>query len=176
MPPGREDDDAPRLPAIVATLRGFAGRSGARRVVLALDQGGSLPTAVVDCPADGPLEIAEGDEVRLIERPDALAGEPLGEPHVHALPPFEVDAQTGELRGVLGGLDSYGRAVRELALLFPGRSAVTVEWGTTDPGISLSLAARGSEPMALALGEAQFELPEGFPAPGRGGPPAGPAT
>ncbi len=169
MPSEPEDESAPRLPSIVATLRSFARRAGARRVVLALDQGAALPTAVVDCPPDGPLEIAEGEEVRVIERPDALAGEPLGEPHVHALPPFEIDAETGELRGMIGGLDSYGRAVRELAMLFPGHSAVTVEWESTDPAAPLALAARGEEPMVLALGEAQFELPEGFPAPGGGG-------
>jgi len=72
---------------------------------------------------------------------------------------------------MLGGLDSYGRAVRELASLFPGRSAVSVEWETSDPAAPLSLAARGDEPMLLALGEAQFDLPESFPAPGRDEPP-----
>ncbi|MFN8175086.1 MAG: hypothetical protein U0T02_08475 [Solirubrobacteraceae bacterium] len=169
MAPDAADDAAPRLPAILATLRRFAREAGAARVALVLDQGAALPAAVVDCPADGPVEIAEGGEVRVLGQPDALAGEPLGRVHVHALPPFEVDSGTGELRGILGGLDSYGRAVRELATLFPGRSAVTVEWETTDPAAPLSLAARGGdEPMALALGEAQFDLPEGFPAPGRG--------
>lgn len=168
MGEGPADEEAPRLPAIVATLREFGRAAGARKVVLVLDQGAQLPAAVLDCPPDGPLEVAEGDEVRVIERPDALAGEPLGHPHVHALPPFEVDVETGELRGMLGGLDSYGRAVRELASLFPGRSAVTVEWDTSDPAAPLSLAARGGEPMLLALGDARFELPDGFPAPGRG--------
>lgn len=171
MGEGAAEEGAPRLPAIVATLRAFGRAAGARTVVLVLDQGEQLPAAVLDCPPDGPLELAEGDEARVIECPDALAGEPLGRPHVHALPPFEVDVETGELRGMLGGLDSYGRAVRELASLFPGRSAVTVEWETSDPDAPLSLAARGGEPMLLALGEARFELPEGFPAPGRGDPP-----
>ena len=45
-------------------------------------------------------------------------------PLMRQLPPFEVDAATGTVAGVLGGLEMFGRAVRSLAELLPGASVV----------------------------------------------------
>jgi len=160
---GDEDRGAARLPAVLATLRSFAARAGATRVTLLYDQGGDLPPALVDCPNTGPVVVGEGEEQRAIADPDALGGRALGEPHVHALPPFDVDAAEGRITAPLGALESHGRAVRDLGALFGGRSAVSVEWPTTDPEAPLTLASRAGEPMVAALGDAQFDLPDGWP-------------
>jgi hypothetical protein len=53
--------------------------------------------------------------------------------------------------------------VRELAELFPGRSVVSVVFATTDPEIPLQIAARGGDPIVLALGEEQYEMAAGWP-------------
>ncbi|MEA2220040.1 MAG: hypothetical protein QOJ35_2666 [Solirubrobacteraceae bacterium] len=90
---------------------------------------------------------------------DAAAGVALPElPLMRRLPPFEVDAQTGAVAGVLGGLEMLGRAVRELAGLLPGASVVAGEFETTDPACPLGLAGRRGEPVVVLIGEHEFEL------------------
>jgi hypothetical protein len=74
------------------------------------------------------------------------------------LPPFQADADTGSVAGVLGGLEMLARAVRELAALLPGDSVVAAEFETTDPGLPLGLAGRAGEPVVVLLGEHEFEL------------------
>lgn len=157
------DEHSLTLGTVVATLRAFVERAGAESAVLVLDQGDDLAPAVVDCPAQGAVEISEGAEGIVLERPDALAGEPLAVPDVRSFSPFDVDVESGQVSGPLGALDHLGRAVRDLAALFPGRSAVTVTFASSDPAAPLSLAARRGEPMVLALGEEQFDPPAGWP-------------
>jgi hypothetical protein len=74
------------------------------------------------------------------------------------LPPFEVDAETGKVAGVLGGLEMLGRVTREIAALLPGESVVAAEYETTDPASPLGLAGRPGEPVVVLLGEHEFEL------------------
>jgi hypothetical protein len=40
---------------------------------------------------------------------------------------------------------------------------LTVSWETTDPDVPLTIAARGGEPLVIALGAQPFPLPEGWP-------------
>ena len=117
---------------------------------------------MVECPADGPVVLAEGEEAVQLDA-ERLAAEPLPLPQVRALPPFEVDAVRAEITAPLGGVEHQARAVRELAEEFPGRSVLVVAFGTGDPETPLTLAARRDEPLLLALGEEQFEMGPGWP-------------
>ena len=40
---------------------------------------------------------------------------------------------------------------------------LTVEWPTTDADTPFAVAARGEEPVVLALGDEPFEMPEDWP-------------
>lgn len=152
-----------RIAQIAVTLRAFVHEAGALEATLLLDQGAEAPPLVVECPAVGPVLLAEGEEVVQLDA-DRLAAEPLPLPAVRALPPFEVDAVRAEITSPLGGVEHHARAVRELAEAFPGRSVLSVQFATTDVETPLVLAARGGDPMVLGLGEEeQFEMPPGWP-------------
>jgi hypothetical protein len=149
------------LDGTVATLREFLHRSGALRVV-ALVATGHGDTAVVDCERFAPVEIEAGGE--LLQLPhDAELQAPaaqLGE--IRRLPPFEVDAERGQVAGMIGGLAHATDCVRALAgALGDGNVAMAV-YETDQPDVPLTLTARGGEgePVVVALGEEQFELPE----------------
>lgn len=160
--------EPPSLVTVLATLHAFVTHAGAERAVLVLDQGNDTHAAVVDCPAHGEAEVSEGDESVVVRRPGETGGTPLPLPEVRSFPPLAIDAVHGEVTSPLGAFEHLGRAVRDLAAVFPGRSVLTVAWASTDPDTSLSLAARAGEEMVLILGEEQFELPAGWPGPGGG--------
>ncbi len=125
------------------------------RVSIALD---AQPPAVVQCERFGAIVVHEHD-AQLELAHDAGAGAELPPlPLMRALPPFEVDAQTGSVAGVLGGLEMLGRAVRELAAMLPGESVVAAEFDTTDPQCPLGLAGRAGEAVLVLLGEHEFEI------------------
>ncbi len=152
-----------QIARIAVTLRRFVREAGALGATLLLDQGVDLPVLVVECPAVGPVLLAEGEKVVQLDA-DRLAAEPLLTPEVKALPPFEVDVVRAEITSPLGGVEHHARAVRELAGAFPGRSVLSVAFATTDPETPLTIAARTGDPLVLALGEdEQFEMPAGWP-------------
>ncbi|MEY2517159.1 MAG: hypothetical protein QOJ89_4517 [bacterium] len=123
------------------------------------------PPAVVACERFGAVVVHE-HEAELELAHDAGVGVELPDlPLMRALPPFEVDAATGAVAGVLGGLEMLGRTVRELAALLPGESVVAAEFETTDPDCPLGLAGRAGEPVVVLLAEHEFELD---PEPGPG--------
>jgi hypothetical protein len=142
---------------VAVTLRAFLVASGAAAVVLLLDQGAEVPPLVVECPAEGAVQVSEGEAVVQLD-PSRLAAAPLPVPDVRALPPFDVDAVRAEITAPLGGVEHLARAVRALADAFPGRSVLTATFATTDPEVPLQLAARSGDPMVLALGEDHFEM------------------
>jgi len=127
-----------------------------------LDQGAELPVLVVECPAVGPVILGEGEQVVQLDA-DRLAAEPLLLPDVRALPPFEVDAVRAEITAPLGGVEHQARAVRELAEAFPGRSVLSVQFATTDVETPLTIAVRTGDPLVLALGVEEFEMPADWP-------------
>ena len=152
-----------RLAQIAVTLRAFVHAAGALEATLLLDQGAEAPPLVAECPAVGPVLLAEGEQVVQLDA-DRLAAESLPLPDVRALPPFEVDALRAEITAPLGGVEHHARAVRELAGAFPGRSVLSVRFATTDLDTPLTIAARGGDPLVLGLGEdEQFEMPVGWP-------------
>ncbi len=156
------DDAREAIAQISVTLRAFVVAAGALEATLLLDQGAEVPPLVVECPAAGPVTLAEGEEIVQLDA-DRLAADPLPLPDVRSLPPFEVNAVRAEVTAPLGGVEHHARAVRELADAFPGRSALVVTFATTDAETPLRLAARRDEPMVLALGEEQFEMGAGWP-------------
>jgi hypothetical protein len=150
------------LDPTVVLLREFLHRSGALRTVavVALED----DVAVVDVQRLQPVEVTIGE--RTVQMPHALAlsAPVLMIPEVKQLPPFDVDAATGEVSSPLGGLEHYAIAVRELAAILGGDNVALASWETTTPDAPLSITARGSEDaLVLAIGEDEFEMEAGWP-------------
>jgi len=90
-------------------------------------------------------------------------------PFMRRLPAFDVDAAEGRVAGALGGLEMFGRVVRDLAALLPGASVVAADYETSDPDVPLGIAGRAGEPLVVLLGEHEFTLDVDEPA-GDAGP------
>jgi len=152
------------LASVAATLRELVERAQAARAILLLDRGGDAAPLLVEVRPGGVAEVTEGESSRVLDASVIDEAPPLPLPELRGFAPMELDVSAGSLTGPLGALDHLGRAVRDTATLFPGRSVLTVGFATTDAELPLFLAAREGEPMVMALGDAQYELPEGFPA------------
>jgi hypothetical protein len=143
----------------------FARDCGALELSLAIDQGADTSPAVMLLdPIEETLEIREGDQVRLI--PDIAVfddAQPLGEVHVHKMPPFEVDLNSDEIVGALGGIEHLALSLVNFAHLFPGESVVAAQFPTVGED-SLDLIARTSGEVGIHCGGVDFETPAGWPA------------
>jgi hypothetical protein len=139
----------------VALSRELLHGTGALRVSVALD--GPQP-AIVECERLRAIVVRDAAGVR--ELPHDAAGDvDLPDlPFMRRLPAFEVDAAEGRVAGVLGGLELFGRVVRDLAALLPGASVVAADYETTDPAAPLGIAGRAGEPLVVLLGEHEFTL------------------
>jgi hypothetical protein len=143
---------------VAATLRGFLDACGGERASALLDRG-EEPALLVEAAAGGVAEVSEGEETRLL----LAAADALPLPHVHAFPPLEVDAARAEVTAPMGAVAHLAGAVLELVARLGGRSVLTVEWATTDPGTPFAVAARSGDPVVLAVGRETFPMPEGWP-------------
>lgn len=148
------------LDAVVVTLRDFVHRSGAVRAVAVVD---ADPPAVVDCGRLAPIEIEVGE--RIVHMPHAieLDAAPLAELDVRQLPPFDVDAATGEVAATIGGVEHLAEAVADLALALGGRSVAMAQFETTTPDVLFSVTARVGDPIVLSIGEDEYEMEPGWP-------------
>ena len=153
-----------RIAQLAVTLHAFVRAAGALEATLLLDQGAEVPPLVVECPADGPVLLGEGEDVVQLDA-ERLAAAPLPLPEVRPLPPFEVDAVRAEITSPLGGVEHQAGAVRALVEAFPGRSVLSVAFATSDPETPLQIAARSGDPLVLVLGEEDFEMEAGWPTP-----------
>jgi hypothetical protein len=151
------------LQEAVATVRAFAERSGAERVVLLVDSGDDAEATMLDCTA-GDVALTVGGQTWQIpaDRPVDVAPRPL--PDLRPPPPtaLTIDPESGELEAPLGAVANLGRAVLGLAAAFGGRSVATAEFATRDPQLPITIAAREGEPLVLAAGDRRFVLPEGL--------------
>ncbi|MFM9164133.1 MAG: hypothetical protein ACKOQ0_02060 [Solirubrobacterales bacterium] len=147
-------------PAVV-TLREFLHHSTAARAIAVVEREPGLGPAVIDCGRFEAIEVELGDRtVRLPhDAPLDAVAPPL--PEVKPIPPVEVDPQTGEVAGTIGGLEHLVDAVGSLADALGAGSVAMAVFATTDPANPLSVSCRagGSEPPVVAIGDEPFELP-----------------
>ena len=144
------------LPA--AVLREFVHRSGAVRISALLDRGEGTPPAVVETGRLSPVLATDGQRTRRMAHTQELDVALPSLPEVRQLPAMDVDADTGQVTGVLGGLEHLAGAVRGLAELLGGRTAVAAAFESTDPETPLGLVARRGEAVVVMLGDETFAL------------------
>lgn len=148
-------EEDPELTLAVAVARELLHGSGALVVSVALDR---PQPALIECPRLRAIVVREAGGQRELPH-DAAAGVELPDlPLMRRLPAMDVDPETGQVAGVIGGLEMLGRALRDLAALLPGASVVAAEYETANPDVPLGLAARGEEPVVVLLGDEEFEL------------------
>jgi hypothetical protein len=153
------------LDPVVVALREFLHRSGAVRAVAVVDREPGESPAVVDCARLQPIEVDLGDRVVHLPHAIELDAEPPPLADLRQLPPFHVDAQTGEIAAPVGGVAYLAAAVRDLAAALGGRNVALAQFATDDPEAPLAITARAdrSEPIVLALGEEEFPMEPGWP-------------
>lgn len=146
----------------VATVREFSERAGALRVVLLVDSGDGRVATMIDCDAEGALELSEHDETWRVPAGTPVSAPPRTLPELRPPPPTAVtiDPDTGELEAPLGAVTSLARGVLGLAVAFGGRSVATADFATRDPELPITIAAREGEPLVLAAGDRRFVLPD----------------
>lgn len=151
---------APTHDVLLATVRDFADRSGALRVVVVLDRGPDRLTPTIEAEKDGDLTIAQGDDTYLVPPNDLLGVAPLHIHMVQAIPAtaLNVDTTTDQIEAPIGVLDALAQSVRDLAVAMGGRSVAQAEFATRS-GVEIALTARTGEPLVVTAGDAQFELP-----------------
>ena len=151
------------LDQAVATVRAFAERSGAERVVLLIDPGDDREAAMLDWTG-GEVELTDAGRTWQVPSDEPVAAEPRPFPELRPSPPtaLVIDPETGELEAPLGAIANLGRAVLGLAAAFGGRSVATAEFPTRDPRLPITIAAREGEPLVLAAGDRRFVLPDGI--------------
>ena len=141
---------------MLATVRDFAARTGAERVVALLD---TDPPLMVEGLEDGTLAVTEGESTRAAE-PER--GTPALElPALRRVPAsaLTADPDTGELTAPLGGVQLLADSVLALARALGGRSVATATFHTRDPETPITVAAREGEPVVLDIAGRHFTLP-----------------
>ncbi len=150
---------SPTDDVLLATVRDFAERSGALRVVVVLDRGPDAVAPTIEAEPGEPLTIASGDENFIIPVVDLIGVTPLPLHPPKPVPPtaLNVDPALDTIEAPLGVVDALARAVGELAAAMGGRSVALAEFATRS-GEPLAVAARPGEPAVLTAGDQQFEL------------------
>lgn len=153
----------PRHAEAVATVRSFAARAGAQRVVLLVDQGAGDPM-MVDCAADGAVEVTADGRTRALSGGADVPARPRPLPDVRATPAsaISVDPEAGRISAPIGAMARLADGLLALARAFGGRSVATAEFATSEPDLPIALAARDGEPLVISAGDREFELPEGL--------------
>jgi hypothetical protein len=159
--PDDVQDAVARHAEAVATVRAFAERSGAQRVVLLVDDGDG-PATMLDCAPGGALELTDGTGAWRVPAGTPVEADPRPLPDLRPPPPtaLAIDPESGELEAPLGAVANLGRAVLGLASTFGRRSVATADFATRDPALPITIAAREGEPLVLAAGDRRFVLPD----------------
>jgi hypothetical protein len=148
-----------RFAVALATIRDFAERTGADRVVALLDQGDEAPPVLVERLENGALQVTEDtDPVAAAIDPGVT---PLTVADLRPVPASAMyaDPESGELAAPIGSVQLLADSVLALARAFGGRSVATATFATRDPELPLTVAAREGEPVVLDIGGRQFALP-----------------
>ena len=146
----------------VATVRAFAARSAAERVVLLVDRGDDQQAVMLEYVDDGTIELTDGGRTWTIAASTTTAAEPRPLPEVRPAPASAIhaDPATGELAAPLGVVNNLSAGVLGLARAFGGRSVASADFATRDPELPITIAAREGEPLLLAVGDGRFVLPD----------------
>jgi hypothetical protein len=145
----------------LATVRAFAERADALRVVLLVDNGDAEEPAMLDRTADGTVELTHQGSAWTVPPATPVPAPPRALPDIRPAPSSAVraDPVTGELAAPIGAIANLGEAVLGLARAFGGRSVASAEFATHDPELPMTIVARQGEPLLLAVGDGRFELP-----------------
>jgi hypothetical protein len=163
--PGAEDPAALKAVArhadAIATVRAFAARSQALRVVLLVDLGDEEPPAMLDAVPGGAIELMDDGVAHTVPAGMPVPAPPRALPDIRPAPSsaLRADPVTGELAAPIGAIANLGEAVLGLAKAFGRRSVATAEFATHDPDLPMTIVAREGEPLLLAVGDGRFELP-----------------
>jgi hypothetical protein len=145
----------------LATVRAFAERSNAERVVLLVDHGDEEDTTMLDWAPDGSVELSHGESRWTVppSAPIRAPARPL--PDIRPAPSssLRADPATGELIAPIGAVANLSESVLGLARAFGGRSVASADFATHDPELPMTIVAREGEPLLLAIGDGRFELP-----------------
>jgi hypothetical protein len=143
----------------IATARAFLQASEAQRVVVILDRP-EQPPAMVEDDEFLDAEITDGDDVSTLPSSAQIDHPPKPFPPVRPAPPsaISIDLITGEIAAPIGTVEHLAESVLALATSFGGRTVVSAEFGTADPELPITLAARVGERVVLGAGDEQFEL------------------
>jgi hypothetical protein len=143
----------------VATVREYAQRSGAARVVLLVDRGEHQPPLMVEADDEQNVELTDGDQVATIPA-QARTAPPRPLPEIRAIPAsaLQLDLQTGELQAPFGAIEHLAETLQALARAFGHRSVASADFATRDPETPITLAAREGEPAILAAGDYEYTL------------------
>ncbi len=146
----------------LATVRAFAERSRAERVVLLVDHGDEA-TVMLDCGPDLTVEVTEGEASWTVPPGTPAPGDPRPLPDIRPAPAssLRADPETGELVAPLGAVANLSESVLGLARAFGGRSVASADFATHDPRLPMTIVAREGEPLLLAIGDGRFALPHG---------------
>jgi hypothetical protein len=144
----------------IATVREFAARANALRVVLLVDRGQG-PALMVERNTDGAVEVTEDGRAHSFPAEALIPAAPRALPDIRPAPPSALHAEpaTGQLAAPLGAVTHLGESVLALARAFGGRSVALADFATRDPELPITVVARDGEPLLLAMGDGRFELP-----------------
>lgn len=149
----------PDLETIAATLLDYVRASGALMATAAVEG------ATVTADVNGDV-LAERDDAPGPQPLDAAGATPLDLGiEVRALPPFDVDEASGEVRGMIGALEHFAEGVSAIARVLGGRSVALVQFPTTDEETLFALSAREGEGIVVVVGDEQYEMDPDWPPP-----------
>src|SRR6188472_4481468 len=104
----------------VATARSFAARAGAQRVVLLVDRGPEAEALMVDCAADGAVEVTADGRAWTLAAGAAVPARPRPLPDVRATPAsaVSVDPEAGRISAPIGTVRQLADGLLALARAF----------------------------------------------------------
>jgi hypothetical protein len=148
----------------LASVLELAGRAGAQRVVLLIDEGEHADATMIEWAGDGSLQLTEAGVTEPVPPATVAQVVPADLPEVTPVPPSALTVdESGELAAPIGALAGLAGAVVALAAAFGGRSVATAEFATREPDQPFMLAARPGEPVVAQIGGETFAFPEGWP-------------
>ena len=145
---------------VAATLDAFVRATGA--------EGASamIPTGIVEVDDEGSASFEPADSP-MAEPLDPHDGEPLELGlAVRKLPPFGVNAETGEVSAPMGALEHLAEGIRAIAGALGDNSVALVRFPATDGETPFALAARQGEGLVVVIGDEQYEMDPAWPGPG----------